>query len=496
MKKYNYYFLFFFVFIKVNSFASEPFEKSVINSSSLFDKGDILSLLKDTCKHDSVKLSISQRIDSIKSPIVLNYNILNYPLSKESFGLYGTSGLITSPSMSQSLNITTSFHNLAREGLYRLYLKSNKSKKVYQISSSVLDLILYLPIPLSSGWLHEEFHRSIMLKNGFQSYNDINKFPITQTFINVSNVRDEDLILLKKKHPQDMIRMSIAGIEGEYMLVNNINQSQFLHNSNSYTLTPLLSTLNSVFYVLACSDQELSENIEYSESEWNNISKRDIVGLDFLAWTYDLYNPFEAYEARGIHPSGNGIDRYITYNDFSEDGKRYLKKQGYLQLLNFINPMTWGINSFDIKGSVFGSDTRGNFYVNHILSPFGYDMSLTSLFSIHNKTYIFAIHNYINYSNWTPGVEASFFDIELNQNFSRNTFKISATINTWLQPENQLFLDIKSMLGASIQTNAYYSIGAHWQPYISLTAKSKGWIMGNEFLDKNISFSVGTRTFF
>ncbi|MCS5661770.1 MAG: hypothetical protein NZ842_15350, partial [Dehalococcoidia bacterium] len=65
-----------------------------------------------------------------------------------------------------------------------------------------------------------------------------------------------------------------------------------------------------------------------------NIGARDFMGHDFTAWGYDLLRPKGAYQERGIHPSGEGFDRYIKFADLTSDDRIFLRRQAQLQRLN------------------------------------------------------------------------------------------------------------------------------------------------------------------
>jgi len=328
-------------------------------------------------------------------PIILDYNIVDLPFSNKSLEISGIKGLITNPSMSQSLSIATSFYNLKREGLYRLMNRKSSTRQYYKYVATLGDILSYLPIPFSSGSMHEEFHRAVLAKHGGNSYNEMNEFPVTKSLISVLKVQDEDLIRLKRESPQDMVRMSEVGIEGEYLLANNINKTAFFYNTRSISYTPFLIALNSSLYVLMCSGKNIDKMTDEANSaEGSNIAKRDLVGLDFLAYTYDLFRPNEPYENRGIHPSGVGIDRYIKRSQLTTEEKTYLKQQGFLQLINLVNPITFMFNSFTLKKNENGENTRGNLYFNHWLTSFGYDISTTGLLHYNTHNYALTIHNY------------------------------------------------------------------------------------------------------
>jgi len=451
-------------------------------------------------KNDSIKFSlpvISKTDSTTKSPIQLDYNFVDLPFSNKSTDISGIKGLITNPSMSQSLNLASSLNNLKREGLYRIMSKNPSKKRYYGLSVCLTDLITFLPIPLTSDWMHEEFHRAVLAKHSGNSYNEMNNFPIFKSFVSVIDVKDEDLIRLKKENPQDMVRMSEAGIEGQYMMANNINKSAFFYNAKSISYTPLLTALNSSFYVLMCSTKNIDRMVdEANSSEGSSIAKRDLLGMDFLSYTYDLFRPNEPYQNRGIHPSGVGINRYIKRSQLTPAELSYLKQQGLLQLINFINPISLMFTSFTITKKENGDDTRANLYFNHWLTSFGYDISSTGLLHSNFHNYAFTFHNYVNHTNWMPGVEAETYDYLVGKNIIKNPIPVTVRAMVWLQPKDQLFYSKKLQAGGLIEAKIYYPVSKTINPYISFTAKTSGWVAGNVYLEKNTSASLGLRASF
>lgn len=432
-----------------------------------------------------------------RSPIVLEYNFVDFPFSEKSIELSGIGGLFANPSMSQSLNISSSFYSLTREGLNRLKSKNKSPSRFYKLSLGAMDLLTYLPIPLSTGWMHEEFHRSVLTKHRGNSFNEINNFPITKSLIFVRNVKDEDLIALKKNNPSDMIRMAEAGIEGEYKLANNMNKMAFYYNAKSKSLLPLLITLNSSFYVIICSGKSVDNEFDkLYKAEGENITKRDLLGFDFLTWTYDLFRPNEPYKNRGIHPSGVGINRYINRSQLTHRELSYLKQQGFLQLINFINPMSFFHISYIIQEKENGDDTRANFYFNHWLAPFGFDISTTGLLHYNKHNYAFTLHNYANYNKWFPGIEIETYNYLVGKGRLKRPIPISARAMLWVQPDNQLFFAKNGMLGGFVETKIYYPLNKHIQPYVAFSTKTNGWVQGDVYLESNISGEFGLRTYF
>ncbi|NJK97207.1 MAG: hypothetical protein HC905_21910 [Bacteroidales bacterium] len=238
------------------------------------------------------------------------------------------------PSMKQSLSVTSSLYSAAHFGIDRLFKVQPKyrdtKRKALHMASILLTDYLITYMPGGDAWLHEEYHRAVLNDNNVSSFNGINKFPIGSEFVSVNDLKDENLIRFKKESPKDFIRMHVAGIEGEYLLIDKLQQNNFFYGLNiSHELHYWLVTLNSMYYVQASSDPEYVDvdTDRFNETE-KEVKDRDFTGYDFSAWAYDLHKPNEPYEQRGIHPLGNGVDRYIKTNDLTQEQLRYLKNKG------------------------------------------------------------------------------------------------------------------------------------------------------------------------
>jgi hypothetical protein len=407
------------------------------------------------------------------------------------------------PSMSQSLTFCANIYAVAHYSLKQLVSKKLfKSPFLDNITKSLTwgatELILTY-MPLGNGWLHEEYHRAVLTKFYIQSFNDMNTFPIFAESVSVNNVKDEDLIRMKAESNPDFVRLHAAGIEGEFMLTYQLQKYNFFYNQKqTYFTSNLLSIFNSFAYVWMCHTEEAETfTDEYNTQEGSNIKIRDFTGLDFCAWAYDLFYPNELYTDRGIHPSGIGIDRYIKPSDLSDLSDeqigdkplQYLRKEGFLQLFNFVSPMLWGARRFNIKQNIDGS-TYGNFAFRHFLTSFGHDISPMIFIQTPQTNWIFAYHQYKNYQKSFYGLETELFDFQINI----GKVKTFSTLKTmaWLQPENQEFKTDNGVPGGLIDLKIKIRLNHAVFPYIQVVAKSKGWVAGNVFLEKNFSLKIGT----
>ncbi len=402
---------------------------------------------------------------------------------------------LINPDMSQSLTISASFYNSMIYAMQKMRINWFK-KDIFNrlteatIYSGVVLVSEYLP--LGDAWLHEEFHRSVLTRNYVNSYNQIYDFPIFSSLISVNRVTDDDLIRFKAQNPADFVRLAAAGIEGEYMLIRDFQTRNFAYNQRiAYAPFEILWTINSFYYVWSCHTQE-AEDItnEINIEEGNKVSVRDFTGLDFTAWVYDLFKPNEAYEQRGTHPSGIGIDRYIKPSDLTADELKYLKKQGYLQLINFFSPFMLGINKIPLKQN---EEMYINFAFRHLLTSFGNDIS-ADVFYYNNKIKsLITWHLYMNNEIITPGIELQLIDFE--KNIQNIKIKTNLRLAGWLQPEHLLFTDTKALPGGLAEITIFAG-KKHFFPYISISSKSQGWVAGNVFQGKNTSVKFGLSWYF
>ena len=438
---------------------------------------------------------------------IFHHNFINYAAKTVSNSQYPNFNVkyydylkaYANPSMQQSLMTTAGLYNLTHWSLDKLQINWFNSDFLNHIIKSTIwgsAEILLMYTPLGGGWLHEEYHRAVMTKHYTNSFNDMNTFPLFASTVSVNSVTDENLIRMKLESNPDFVRLHAAGIEGEYMLTHQLQKQNFFYNQNlTYFASNLLSTANSIAYVWMCSREngELFTD-QFLAAENENIKERDFTGLDFVAWAYDLFNPDEPYEARGIHPSGNGINRYRKPSDLTEEQNDYLRKQGYLQLINLSSPMLLGINHIPINKT---RKIYANFAVRHLLTSFGHDISPYIFLKTPKYNFVFGYHHYKNYNKAFSGIELELYDLRfpllIIMSGHATYFNILFSVRTlaWLQPENQKFMTSKMTPGALLDMKLKIGIKGKIFPYLQITGKTPGWVAGNVFLEENISFKFG-----
>jgi len=157
------------------------------------------------------------------------------------------------PSMQQSLAIAKDSYYLVHAGILSIPYPRAVPKALVYFSDGLLIFgadVLIMFLPAAEGWMHEEWHRSVMSQYGISSYNGIYDLKLFDDLINVSRVKDEDLIRLKRDHPADQVRMSAAGIEGDYSLGVAFDKDRFFFGTRpATTFSEWLTVLNAILYM-------------------------------------------------------------------------------------------------------------------------------------------------------------------------------------------------------------------------------------------------------
>ena len=371
---------------------------------------------------------------------------------------------LRAPSMQQSLAATGAFYELSHQAVWDAFGKREWARKtavgLFDLATTVI-----LPLPLTTAWVHEEWHRAVLGRRGIGSFDDVYYFRVTNA-IAVSHVRDEDLVRLKRDHPADQVRLQEAGIEGEFALVQRLEKDRFFNGSRAWHL-PLywIIKLGAQAYVASgVSDKTNRETDKMNAEDGSNVKKRDFTGHDFVGWMYDLSRPDEPYAARGIHPSGVGINRYRKPSDLTPDERRFLRRQGQLQYFNLLDANLIGIDAFhDV-----------NVTAAHVLTSFGYTID-ADVFLRGDRNLFIVVHDYTNRERHFPGA-----DVQLLR--KAWTYRVAL----WLQPEHQRFRDTRGKPGGLIGIRA-----DRGRTFAEVEAKTRGWVQGVESLEPNVALRLG-----
>ncbi|HYS54563.1 MAG TPA: hypothetical protein VER58_12470 [Thermoanaerobaculia bacterium] len=365
------------------------------------------------------------------------------------------------PSMEQSVSWTAAFYDLSHRAIARAWGDREQwARTSIALFDGAAEIVLALP--LSDAWVHEEFHRAVLGNRGVASFNDVYRFRPFADAIAVSHVRDDNLARMKREHPADLVRAHEAGIEGEHALVLRLERQHFFNGATSWNV-PLywLVKLNSIAYIASGTTNEANTATDkWERDEGAHMSRRDFTGHDFTAWVYDLFRPNEPYPARGPHPSGVGIRRYIRERDLTPAEHDFLHRQGQLSLINLLDP-----NLIGLTGT-----SRFNMSAGHLLTPFGYSID-GNLFLRKPRLFV-TLHDYVNHERNFVGVDAT-----LDERYR---------VALWRQPEHQMFRDRDGRLGGLVAARMQRG---KW--FGEVEAKSAGWVEGNVHLDRSITLRIG-----
>jgi len=468
-----------------------------------------------------INFSIFSEVENEIGKTTYIFPILDAPFNTN-FGSIKTSNNSPVPSMEQSINLTKNSIQLSHR--YLLYnfdeVKFMNNYPFFKFMGILtFDFLFYaIPIPLNLTWLHEEWHRAVMGNKGIASSNDLYWTKGVLDTTNVSDVKDSDLTRLKKDYPRDMIRLSSAGMESQTQLNLLLRKDTFFNGSNHYADIPTLwiNSIDNISYLQTCSNKivdSLTWSANLSERDTN---RRDFVGFDCTAWVYDLYRPNEPYTNRGVHIYGNGVDRYIKYSndkdlftsslnkflygsekhpsDLTDKEQEYLKKQYNLSYINLINPALLGFTRFIGKNPFNKKDFYWNFGMSHFLTPFGYSIDIQFFLKHDNINLLIIYHTNINNFKKLPGLEIELIRYPLTL-FQKKIF-INVGIHVWQQPLLLQFFTEEKENGGSFKSTFALPINNNLEFFISPLAKSRGFMVGNIYLERAYEVRTGLNLVF
>lgn len=398
----------------------------------------------------------------------------------------------TNPSMRQSLaltgNIYSAFHFGMRTGYDHLPFSPLTNNIIYFGGTAGGLLLFAYVLPFGYPWMHHEFTRSILGVNNIKSsngyYNFINKNDVT-------GVSDQDLADFKLAAPHDFIRMNVANLEGYVLFSERFIRNGFFYDLKDLSnVTALLASYLSLAggsvallaeYRLSNIDTDIEKFYQYDGDQ----NSRHIYYNEIINWTYELFHPLESYAERGVHPSGDGVARYIKLSQLSGEEKQYLKKQAWLGYLNLVSPVLYGFNRFPLGST--GFDWNAGF--RHYLTSFGSDTAFQVLLKKTPYNMVFTLHNYMNYENYFPAIEAELLNFPLSA--GKLSMQFSPRLLLGVQPKNQVFMTSEAEFMGLIGLRTDFMLSEHVQIYADFSFKTNGWAAGNEYLTGGAKAALG-----
>lgn len=400
-------------------------------------------------------------------------------------------------SMAQATDMARNLHGSLYYGhnvLWNKLVKPTNTKRyiLNRILANVTALgtdYLAIKLPYGYAFQHEEFHRAVMTTRHIYSYDEVWSFG-KGLDIAVTHVKDEHLAYLKKKFPADQVRLSAAGVEGEYRYLQRMREDNFFRQT-AYPMVglSLLGTLHAVNYVnlpFAKRFNAITDSIMVHDK--HNMLARDFTGYDFSAWVYDLFRPNEPYEDRGTWPGGIGIKRPIKETDLTPEMKSFLRETGNMQYLNFVSPFMIGINRLQLKPGYYF-----NFALRSVPTSFGYYAGGDFFFDFNNRQMMVSVGVNRSKNLTLPAVDFRYNNLVKNENARFNT---SLQVSGWMQPKNQMFVADKADFGMSVGVQPRFAITERFSIIAEVSYKTKGWVFGNPYLDDKFTgrFGISMKT--
>ncbi|MEP6991633.1 MAG: hypothetical protein ABJA80_11950 [bacterium] len=391
------------------------------------------------------------------------------------------------PSMAQSLALTQAFYEVTHTAIQRAWgshtILAGISLELFNEFGGLL--------PGGDAWMHEEFHRAVLGNRGVGSFDDVYRLNLGADVINVSHVTDADLVRFKALHPIDFVRAAEAGIEGENQLIEGLEKSRFFRESHSNNVSLYWMTkINSAWYVWSGISGDADSLVaDANRLEGADVAKRDWVGHDFTAWVHDLFRPDEPYTARGVDPSGVGINRYVKASDLSPEEHDFLQREGHLQLINFLDPNLFAFGGVTVRDPWRQTNVRLNVSASHYLTSFGHAIDMNVFLREGAANVFVVLHRYTNGARSMPGVELQVLDAPIS--VASRAIVVSPRVALWMQPRDQAFRTTDSQVGGLASLRIRPATTARLSNFIEIEAKTAGWVAGTVQLDRNVSVRVG-----
>jgi hypothetical protein len=391
------------------------------------------------------------------------------------------------PSMQQSLGVTAGVYDVGHRAIERAWGTHTLLAKTTITSVDLFGIA----IPGADAWLHEEWHRAVLGNRGVNSQNDVYLLNLDASTISVSHVTDEDLAAMKREHPAEFVRLKAAGIEGEYSLVTRMEREHFYNGATAWnTGLYWLTTIGAVAYVSDTTGQDASTD-EMNAKE-PTVKVRDISGMDFTAWVRDLFRPNEAWEARGVHPSGVGVNRYMKTTDLTLDERAYLHGEGRLAFLNFVDPNLLGIDGFTVWAPDGGEPLRMNLALRHFLTSFGHTIDANVFLKRGTTNGFVVLHAYDNDARTLAGLDAELIDQPYT--VANRRVELSPRLAVWMQPARQAFRTRDASAGGLAALRIRGTISQGLGALVEVEAKTPGWVAGVAQLDRAVNVRIGVST--
>ncbi|KAA5547909.1 hypothetical protein [Adhaeribacter rhizoryzae] len=428
------------------------------------------------------RLSVRAQVpDSFPTPLTpenrpINLYLADYPLNFDD-GYYW-------PSLNQSIQNTVAVHQVVNTSLGKALEPIHPFwGKVLTTGSILAFNVVYTYLPGGTAWQHQEAHRAVLRLRGISSYNQANDFRFFKKRIATKNVKDQDLINFKRDYPADFIRNRGIGHEAQLEMIEQLKKDAFYYGTPGYRdIVPnLLNTIVTIQYVNEFRQKNYDTDIDERNKVELTPDVRDISGVEFTPWVYDLFRPDEPYQNRGTnggaHPYGSGVDRYIGKEDLTGEELDYLKKQSRLVWLNLVSPHNFGFARFRAMSPFNSQPFHYNFSLVHNLVSFGRVIDYNIYLQQNKWNLFFTYHDYKNRERHFPGINLEVYRFPMKKIF------LTGAMGLWMQPKDQLFRSEGSTAGGILKLGIAAPLSKRFEWFLEGDRKTNGWSSGNVSLE-------------
>ena len=314
------------------------------------------------------------------------------------------------------------------------------------------------------GVSHEEGHRSVLTTNKIGSISS--PFFDEKGVAMVKGVLDSSIIKLRDKKLPSYLRLYTAGLESDYLIVENCNELIAFEEDNVKNVLPSLIIRNTAIlsYFLTAVVPSLSPEVLEDKDELSN----DIVGHDIFGAVKNLHRPYASFK------------RYTNHSDLVQNEKEHLNRMAFGSLLNLLSPTYL---KFKYKETTFRA---GGGYA---LVPFGELFQLSLWMKSKHKIGV-GLLLYKSLYNYGKGINIVWKDLKL-----RKDLNISFRSSVFQQPKKLRYSDSQMFVGGLINTQLKYRfnniIRGKVSVFLSHTYKTKGFVVGESFLNEKSYFDFG-----
>lgn len=339
------------------------------------------------------------------------------------------------------------------------------------------------PIPV---FAHEEWHLAALRQGGVHG---VDRFLEGE----VVDVTDAALIRLKASDPSGLVRAHSAGLEQQNDFVRQLSDDGFAYAGDAWHLGRFetgrtflsphrqLTEANSLLYLQFCASEGSDQAIADADAVEPVELERDFTGPDCTAWARDLLRPDEPYTARGTHPSGDGIARYVGWSDLTEAERQLLRTQVNLHLLDLVNPHLYGFERVRV------GDGWATASLMHWLTPYGYAVDLHGGWRRSGPTVFGTARLGFSDGAVFPSVGAEVRDLAVG-----GAVTLDADAVAWLQPAD-LRWGGAPRPGLALSARLRWATSSRSAPYVGLRAKTAGWEPGMAALHPAVYLTTGAR---